>query len=66
MNTNPIPALQEIKVLSSGWVPGEGRIGEKEVNKLLQSNKWIMLSTSSGVDSDGFPVHQWVMGKLVQ
>lgn len=66
MQVNTIPAIQEIKVLSSGWVPGEGRVGEKEVNKLLQSNQWIMLSTSSGVDSDGYPVHQWVMGKLAQ
>lgn len=63
---NTVPPLQEIKVLTSCWSPTEGNAGEKEVNRLLKSNDWIMLSTSSGVDRDGYPVHHWVMGKLVK
>ena len=54
-----LPPVTEIKVISSSWPEGRGVL---TVNELLSSN-WVMLSTSSGVDHDGKPVHEWVMGK---
>jgi hypothetical protein len=62
MELNPLPAVKEIKVISSAWAD---RGGEKKVNELLESGEWVMISTSSGVDRDGYPIHEWVLGKLM-
>ncbi|MDA5472336.1 hypothetical protein [Yersinia kristensenii] len=61
MQQSYLPPLTEIKVISSLWAEGE-----KEVNKLLSTGGWFMISASSGIDRDGYPIHQWVMGKLLQ
>ncbi|MCS3426025.1 hypothetical protein M2403_004658 [Rahnella sp. BIGb0603] len=63
MERNTLPAVTEIEVISSVWAD---RQGEKRVNELLKSGEWVMISTSSGVDRDGYPIHEWVMGKLIQ
>lgn len=62
MQQSYLPPLTEIKVISSLWAEGAG---EKKVNELLSAGGWIMISTSSGVDRDGYPIHEWVMGKLL-
>lgn len=62
MINSQLPAVSEIKLISSLWPENSGVI---KVNELLSSNRWIMLSTSSGIDHDGRPMHEWVMGKLL-
>lgn len=62
MINSQLPAVSEIKIISSLWPENSGVL---KVNELLSSNRWIMLSTSSGIDHDGRPMHEWVMGKLL-
>lgn len=62
MDTNPIHAVKEIEVISSLWAENRG---PKKVNELLASGEWIIVSTVSGTDRDGYPIHEWVMGKVV-
>ncbi|EDL8430885.1 hypothetical protein AHW50_09475 [Salmonella enterica subsp. diarizonae] len=62
MEFSQLPPVTEIKVISSLCPEGSG---VKKVNELLSSNKWTLLSTSSGIDRDGRPMHEWVMGKLL-
>ncbi|ECF1520415.1 hypothetical protein E1A00_09925 [Salmonella enterica subsp. enterica serovar Tennessee] len=62
MEFSQLPPVTEIKVISSLWPEGSG---VKKVNELLSSNEWTLLSTSSGIDHDGRPMHEWVMGKLL-
>lgn len=61
MDTNPLHTVKEIKVISSAWAD---RAGEKKVNELLNTGEWIIIGTSSGNDRDGYPVHEWVVGKI--
>lgn len=62
MQLNTLPPLKEIEVISSVWADNRG---PKKVNELLASGEWIILSTASGTDRDGYPIHEWVMGKIV-
>ncbi|MBP2856801.1 hypothetical protein J8657_04230 [Dickeya oryzae] len=62
MELSFLPPVTEIKVISSLWAEG---LGVRTVNELLNSGKWVLLSTASGIDNDGRPMHEWVMGKLL-
>ncbi|MCU7060789.1 hypothetical protein K7R09_03245 [Serratia ureilytica] len=62
MDTNPIHAVKEIEVIPSTWAEGNG---PKKVNKLLESGEWILISTVSGTDRYGYPIHEWVLGRIV-
>ncbi|HDL8567061.1 TPA: hypothetical protein ACMY33_000972 [Yersinia enterocolitica] len=61
MEINPLHTVKEIEVISSLWAE---KAGEKKVNKLLASGEWIIISTSSGTDIGGHPMHEWVLGKI--
>ncbi|EMY0610134.1 hypothetical protein [Yersinia aldovae] len=61
MEINPLHTVKEIEVISSLWAE---KAGEKKVNKLLASGEWFIISTSSGTDIDGHPMHEWVLGKI--
>jgi len=62
MEQTTLPEVKEIEVISSAWAE---RQGEKKVNELLKSGEWVLISASSGVDRDGYPIHEWVMGKVI-
>jgi hypothetical protein len=64
MQNNIPQEFIEIKLLTSEWHPDSGRQGLNEVNHLLSTNKWKLISAVSGVDHDGYPLHHWVMGRI--
>ncbi len=61
METSLLHTVKEIEIISSLWAE---KAGEKKVNKLLASGEWIIISTTSGTDIDGYPIHEWVLGKI--
>ncbi|MEG0056791.1 hypothetical protein [Hafnia sp.] len=54
---NQLYLVKEVRVLNSI------HDGVNQMNNLLTQG-WILLSASSGVDVDGYPVHSWTVGRI--
>ncbi|WP_169923061.1 hypothetical protein [Xenorhabdus budapestensis] len=35
-----------------------------EMNNLLNSGEWVLLSVAPGVDEDGYPMHKYSLGRI--
>jgi len=48
--------VKEVRLLHSVYD------GVDSLNNLLDAG-WVLLSTASGVDAEGYPIHTWTVGR---
>ncbi|EUD09284.1 TPA: hypothetical protein ACS71B_002170 [Providencia alcalifaciens] len=54
-DTFEITSVKEVKEIGSQV---------HEMNKLLDSGEWVLLSVANGKDEMGYPIHKYSLGKI--
>ncbi|EKT58535.1 hypothetical protein [Providencia sneebia] len=60
MEQNLLFKVGEIKTFRSSFVSET----ENKINELLLTKEWVLISCVGGTDRDGYPIHEWCLGKI--
>ncbi|MBP6518671.1 hypothetical protein [Shewanella sp.] len=60
MEQKQLVSISEIKTFRSSFLSET----ENKINELLSTKEWVLISCIGGTDRDGYPIHEWCLGKI--